>query len=77
MTANVVYLENYVESKCLSLAVAYVHGMHFLRKCDNLFHVWCIYVGTVGLPSELQRLLTTIGDLDERSQGVHMHCHIC
>ena len=27
------------------------------------------YAGTVGLPPELQRLLKTIQDLDERAQG--------
>lgn len=31
------------------------------------------HVGTVGLPPELQRLLKTIQDLDERAQGACTH----
>ncbi len=35
----------------------------------NKHNYGLVTAGTVGLPSELQRLLKTIQDLDERSQG--------
>ena len=33
------------------------------------------YAGTAGLPPELQRLLKTIQDLDERAQGASVGVH--
>ena len=36
-----------------------------------------IHSGTVGLPPELQRLLKTIQDLDERAQGAVRLGYIC